>query len=160
MSQSLESIMYWAGAFVQNKLTFFGNAVSQYCVILHERSRWCLLELFLIRRCQPDGNCVPSIPFLFKNRTEIKKLSRIFPLLAFAIFCQHMWNNDSMWSNVWSQKCDFSHKWEKYSSFSRYAFLSDLADLTDLEMEFYFLLLYVSIIWWSTCNLASIGNIK
>ena len=35
---------------------------------------------------------------------------------------------------------------EPQSSFSRHTFLSDLADLTDLELDFYFLLLYVLII--------------
>ena len=45
----------------------------------------------------------------------------------------------------------------KHSSFSQYAFL---ADLTDLEVHFYSLLLYVLIISWDTHNLASTGNIK
>ena len=43
-----------------------------------------------------------------------------------------------------------------HSSFSRYAFLSDLSDL---EVDFYHLILFVLIIWWSTHNLASTGNI-
>ena len=42
----------------------------------------------------------------------------------------------------------------RQSSFSRYTFL------TDLEMDFYSLLLFMLIIWQCSHNLASTGNIK
>ena len=45
------------------------------------------------------------------------------------------------------------------SSFLRYAFLTDLADLADLQVDFYSLLLFVLIIWQCTHNLVNTGNI-
>ena len=41
----------------------------------------------------------------------------------------------------------------RYNSFLRYAFLPDLADLIDLEVDFYCLQLFVLIIWWNPHNL-------
>ena len=62
------------------------------------------------------------------------------------IFIKKMFGNGSDIDGFFKSKNpDGMHKWQmKQSSFSPYVFLPDLPDL---EMDFYYLLLYVLIIW-------------
>ena len=145
------------------------NGQYQSCEACHKYAH-CHEGVLYTLHCDPGlefddniKNCVTA-----SQTCPVKKIqpSSKYSLWSLSLGLAVLWAVSNCWevsktalnlSEFWAV---LNWYWVFHSSFSRYAFLTDLADLTDFQVNLYSLLLFVLIIWQCTHNLASIRNVK